>query len=48
MVCNWNSQIDLVRDGMDITDISVWAGDSQGSLSWKSWASIHKLITYTS
>ena len=32
MVCNWNSQIDLVRDGMDIADISASAGDSQGSL----------------
>ena len=32
-VCNWNSQIDLIRDGMDITDISVLAGYIQGSLS---------------
>ena len=33
MVCRWNSQIDLIRDGMDITDISVLAGYIQGSLS---------------
>ena len=28
MVCGWNSQIDLIRAGIDTPDISVLAGDS--------------------